>query len=140
MRSETSISIAATPERVWAVMQDVERWPEWTPTMTGVQRLDEGEFKVGSRVKIKQPKFPSVVWTVTSLEPGRGFEWQARSPGSNNVGIHRIEPEGEGSRVTLAVEQAGLFSPLLALFYGGVTRRYIRQEAEGLKQRCEAAT
>lgn len=138
MRTETSISILAAPERVWSVMSDVERWPEWTASISSVQRLDEGEFKVGSRAKVKQPKFPAAVWQVKVMEPGRVFEWENKSQGLRSVGGHRVEPEGEGSRVTLWVEQTGLMAPILALFYRGLTQRYVRLEAEGLKQRSEA--
>jgi hypothetical protein len=48
-----------------------------------------------------------------------------------------VEPEGGGSKVTLWIEQTGLLAPVLALFYKGLTRRYVRTEAEGLKRRCE---
>jgi uncharacterized membrane protein len=138
LRSETSISIDAPPERVWAVMVDVERWPEWTATMTSVQRLDEGEFRIGSRARIRQPKLPAAVWRVTSITPGRQFQWQAGNLLSQALAGHEIEPEGAGSRVTLWIEQTGLTLPVIALFYKGLTRRYIRSEIEGLKQRCEA--
>jgi hypothetical protein len=55
-----------------------------------------------------------------------------------SVGGHRVEPEGGGSKVTLWIEQTGLMVPMLALFYKGLTRRYVTMEAEGLKRRCEA--
>jgi uncharacterized membrane protein len=137
LRNETSISIDAPPERVWSVMVDVERWPEWTSSVTSIKRLDDGEFRVGSRARVAQPKLPTVVWEVSSLEPGRGFQWQNASPVLRSVGGHRVEPEGAGSKVTLWIEQTGLMVPLLALFYKGLTRRYVQVEAEGLKRRCE---
>ena len=137
MRNETSIDIDAPPERVWAVMADVERWPEWTPTMNSVRRLDGGDLRVGSRAKIKQPKLMGVTWQVTSLQPGRSFVWQNRSPGMLSVGGHEIEPLGGGSRVRLWVEQTGPLSPVFGFFTRGMTQRYIRQEAEGLKRRSE---
>jgi carbon monoxide dehydrogenase subunit G len=37
-----TVEIPAPPDRVWAVLADIERWPEWTPTVTRIQRLDRG--------------------------------------------------------------------------------------------------
>jgi uncharacterized membrane protein len=135
---EESIEIAATPERVWAVMENVERWPEWTASMRSVRRLDTGPFAVGSRVRIQQPGFPPAVWKVNRLEPGREFTWVASGPGFQTTGLHRVEPVGEGrSRVTLGIENKGPLAFLMSLF-AGKTQRYVRMEAEGLKARAEA--
>ena len=37
-----SVDIAAPPSRVWSVMSDLERWHEWTTTVTSITRLAEG--------------------------------------------------------------------------------------------------
>jgi uncharacterized protein YndB with AHSA1/START domain len=89
---ETSVRIDAPPEKVWRVLTDVERWPEWTPSMTRVERLQTGPLQVGSTARIKQPKFPPTVWRVTELEPGRSFSWAAGGPGVATVGGHRMRP------------------------------------------------
>ena len=50
--------IDAPPEVVWRVLIDVERWPEWTPTTDRIERLDEGEFRLGSRARMKLKRRP----------------------------------------------------------------------------------
>ena len=138
MRHEVSISVNATPERAWTVMRDVELWPEWTPSMSKVELLQAGEVQVGSRVKITQPKFPAAVWTVTRLEPNRYLEWRSTSPILTSVGEHRLEPEGDGVRLTLAIDQAGLFVPILKLFYVKTIKQYLDMESKGFKARAES--
>jgi uncharacterized membrane protein len=136
---ERAIEIAAPPERVWAVMSDVERWPEWTASVTSVERLDGGPFSVGSRARIRQPRLPVAIWTVTVLEPGRYFEWQADTPGLRSVGRHGVEASGEqGSRATLSISWSGPLAPLIRLLLGNLSRRYVELEAQGLKRRGEA--
>ena len=135
-----SIDIAAPPERVWAVMIDVERWREWTPTITSIDRLDGGSFRVGSRARVRQPKLPTAVWTVSVLEPGRYFEWRNVSPGLTSVAGHRAEPAaGGGTIVTLTFGWSGSLAWLIRLVYGKLARRYVRTEAESLKRWCERA-
>jgi uncharacterized protein YndB with AHSA1/START domain len=138
VRLENMIEIDAPAQRVWDVMADVERWPQWTASMTDVARLDSGPFQVGSQARIKQPRFPVLVWTVTQLSEPESFTWQARSPGATTVAVHTLTPLGPGrTRVTLTIEQSGWLNSLLALFATATTRTYLRLEAEGLKRQAE---
>jgi uncharacterized protein YndB with AHSA1/START domain len=138
MEQSTTVDIAASPERVWEVMADVERWSEWTDTVTWVRRLDDGPLRSGSRAKINQPKLPETEYVVTEVEPGHSFTWVATSPGVTTTARHTIEAlPGGGSRVRLAVEQAGLVGSVVGRFYRGLTDRYLATEAAGLKARCE---
>ena len=139
MDIEQAIDVAAPPDVVWAVVADVERWPEWTASMSRVERLDQGPFQVGSRARVRQPRFPAVVWSVTALEAGRYFEWQAATPGLLSVGRHRVDPAGEdASRAILSITWSGLLAPVIRLFFGSLSRRYVEMEAQGLKRRCES--
>jgi uncharacterized membrane protein len=132
-----AIEIAAAPERIWDVMRDIDRWPEWTPSMTSVHRLDDAPFAVGTRVKVRQPRLPAAIWLLTDIQPGRGFTWVSANPGVTVTATHVIAPGGEGSRVTLAIEMAGPFAALLGALTGGITQRYMALEARGLKARSE---
>ncbi len=133
----TSVAIAAPPDRVFAVMLDIERWHEWTPSITGIRRLGGGPFGVGSRALVRQPKFPPALWTVTDLEPGRSFTWVSRAPGLRVTGRHVAEPDGTGTLATVGIDIEGLFAGPWARLTRAITERYLGFEAQGLKARCE---
>src|ERR1700737_1302301 len=95
------VDIQASPDRVWAVLCDVERWPEWTSTMTSVRRMDDAPFAVGSKARVRQPRLLPAVWQVTELDERRSFTWVTRSPGVRIEAGHLVERVGSGSRVTL---------------------------------------
>jgi len=137
VRYEHSVEIEATADTVLAVWTDVERWPEWTASMTSIHRLDSGPLGVGSRARVKQPKLPATVWTVTELEPGRAFVWVASSPGVRTEAAHRVAPSGTGVTATVVLDQRGPLATVVAWFAGRLTRRYLEMEAAGLKRRAE---
>ena len=134
---ETTIDIAAPPERVWEVMSDLERWPEWTQSMSRVERLNDRPAGVGSRVRVKQPRLAAAVFDITSWNPPRGFDWVARNPLVTAVARHDIAPSAGGSRVTLSVTFSGPLGGVIAWVYGSLTQRYVQMEAEGLRRRAE---
>lgn len=131
----TTTHIATPPERIWPVLFDVTRWPEWTPTVDSVERLDDRPFTVGSRARIRQPKLPPAVWHVTEVADGRSFTWQATGPGLRTTGRHEVLPDATGSTVTLSIEQAGPLGAVAALVWRRLTQRYIEIEAESLDRR-----
>ena len=138
MEQRTRIDVEAPVGRVWEVLREVERWPEWAPTVTSVRCLDDGPLAVGSRVRVEQPRIPPTEYVVTELEPGRSFTFVARGPGVRTTARHVLEELGTGStRVTLAVEQAGPVGAVMGRFFRGLTDRYLTAEAAGLKARCE---
>jgi carbon monoxide dehydrogenase subunit G len=135
-----SIEIDAPPARVWAVMSDIERWHEWTPSIRSIHRTNSGPFGIGARARVTQPRLPPADWVVTSVEEGRRFDWESRAPGVWVFASHSVEPTGNGSRARLSVRYQGAVGTLIGILAGGITRRYIALEAEGLKRRSEVQT
>jgi uncharacterized membrane protein len=133
-----TVDIQAPAERVWAVMSDFERWPEWTPTVTSIRRLGNGPIGPGSRLMIRQPKLPPAMWKLTEIEEGRRFVWVTTSPGVSVVARHWVEAvEGGGSRATLSIEFCGVLGGLVGRMTAKLNQRYLRLEAAGLKKRSE---
>jgi hypothetical protein len=134
------VEIRASALHVWAVLLDVERWPEWTTSVTKVQRMDIGPLTLGSRTRIWQPRLRPAVWQVTSLDEQRlVFAWTTRSPGIRIIGLHYVEPLKSTSRVTLSLQYQGPLSPIVARFYANLSRDYLAREANDLRQRCETS-
>jgi hypothetical protein len=136
---EHTIDIAAEADVVWDVMSDVERWPEWTASVRGAQLLDSGGLRPGQRARLRQPRLPVAIWTVDRIEHGRTFAWSSDAAGLRSVGEHTVEPKDPGSsRVVLRLTHSGALAGPVRVIWGGLIRRYVRFEAEGLKRAAEA--
>ena len=139
MRIEQTVEIAATKEKVWSAMEDVERWPEFAPQFKRIVLIDS-PFGMGVEARVTPHGFFSAIWTVTEFETNRLFTWEANMlPGLHLVASHQIEPADDGVKVTLSLESSGPLAGLLGLVLGRIFRRNVSQEAEGMKAYCEAA-
>ncbi len=54
-------AIGAPPDHIWATATDIERWPDWLPTMSAARKLSPGPFVPGSRFELKQPLQPAAI-------------------------------------------------------------------------------
>lgn len=138
MLFEQTGQIQASPETVWSVLVDVERWPEWTMSMSTVEHLGGGELREGSTVRIKQPRLPRLDWRVTTFEPMHSFMWTTSAMGVTTQADHVISSQTDGIvAVTLRITSTGLLSGVTSRLSAALTRRYLAMEADGLKRRCE---
>src|SRR5262245_61254106 len=131
-----SIAIDAPIEVVWSVFTDVERWPTWASSFTSVELID-GPMRLGAKVRIQQPRLPTVIWEVTKWEPGRSWTWTATSPGARTEASHVLTRVGDRTVAEQAIRPSGPIGRLAALFLRSLTRQYLAIEAAGLKQRSE---
>ena len=138
MHFEKSIDIDASQQRVWDVLSDLEAWPQRIETVETVELLTPAPMTKGSRVRLKQPKLPEGTWDITAWDAPSYFEWTQKTGGIASVAGHRVEALGEGrARLTLTLDMGGFLIPVIALFYKGLTNRYMNLEAEGMKRAAE---
>jgi hypothetical protein len=137
-----AIDIAAPASRVWSILTDFERYPEWNPFTVSV----ETSLAIGEPVvmDVRLPgKRPSVrtEW-VNHVDEGRAFAWGMHMvrPGWLTANRHqRVEPRGEGRcRYETSDDMSGWLVPVVMAFYGRSMRLGFESVARALKQRAEA--
>ena len=139
MITRHDVTIHAPLERVWDVFTNVEEWPSWTASVTEVRLLDGAAgLAVGTRARIKQPRFPGLTWTVSAIEPGACWTWVTQSPGATTAASHELKAiDGETTRVEQQIEQTGILGAVVGRLTRRLTRRYLAMEAAGLKELAE---
>jgi len=138
MKVEHVLEVAAPIDRLWALTAAIEDWPRITPTITSVERLDDGPLTIGSRARLKQPGQPRRVWTVTALEPQRLFEWSTTLPGLTMTAVHELAATERGTLNLLRVELSGWTSFVAGILLRVPIRRAIARENEAFRSAAEA--
>ena len=141
MRYETSTTTPAEPDRLWAVLSDVEKWPEWIEVYEEVSLAESGPLALGGGAHVKQRGLAAGDWTVTELEEGRVFAWESRQSGGRLLGRHVVSAEqARGSRLTLQFEMTGPLSGVMGAVLGRKVRRYVDLECARLAEVAAEST
>jgi uncharacterized protein YndB with AHSA1/START domain len=110
---EVTTVIAAPPERVYALVADVTRTPEFSPEIVSCRWLDGATGPaVGARFEAVNSAAQGKRWrnrpVVTAADPGREFAFARTEPFAGTIAWrYRFEPVDGGTRVieSYAVER-----------------------------------
>jgi uncharacterized membrane protein len=138
MEFQVITQVGASPEDVWGLFTDLERWPEMTRSIREVSRLDSGPLRVGSEAVVRQPGLPVARWRVTDLQPGHSFTWESVARGLTTTGSHIVEADGQGAVVTLTLRQHGPLAGVMRALAGRRAWRYVSMELEGFRRTAES--
>lgn len=134
---EASLDTAASPDVVWRVWSDVNRWPQWNPDMNE-SRLD-GPLKLGATGMINTKSGGKHDVVVTQYEEGRSFELESTAlPGTKMAIRATITPSGSVSRITQGFEPRGLLAPVVGPMMSGQILKTFNAVLNGLKKRVES--
>jgi hypothetical protein len=131
-------TIDASPDEVWAVVEDIARYPDWD---SGVRV--EGRLAPDEKLKVYSEANPGRAFPVkvTELTPGRGMVWSGGMPLGLFKGVrtYRVAPEDGGTRFTMREEYTG---PLLPMIWRSMPdlQPSFDKFARGLKARVESAS
>jgi hypothetical protein len=112
--AQNTIEIAATPEKVWALLVDCVRWPSWYKHCADVSVLRDGPtLNARSKFRFKTIGFyfePDIV----TFDLYRMLIWWAKGPaGTSGAHAWYIEPTSSGCRVITEETQKGFLLRLV---------------------------
>lgn len=142
-RIQTEITIRGTPERVWAVLTDFRRYPDWNPFI----REASGEIRIGARldIRIHPPGGRPMRFrpTVREALPDRELRWLGHLgvPGLfDGEHVFTLEPAGGGqTRLRQEEEFRGVLVHLLPGSLFERTRRGFEEMNRALRATVEAS-
>jgi hypothetical protein len=111
MRVEHRVPVAAPPEVVFEIYEDVPNWHTWDPDTK--QASLEGPFQVGSRGRLTPTKGNTVPMRLTHVVAGRSFTVESRIPLFRMLFEHELTPSAGGTEVVHRVTFSGPLSMLL---------------------------
>jgi uncharacterized protein YndB with AHSA1/START domain len=92
---ERSVTVEASPDEVWESVVDGELAGEWMGAPMSI------EPRPGGRIDFAPDDVP-YLGTVEEVDPGRSITWSWRHPDRDPSQVTiTIEPEGDGTRVTV---------------------------------------
>lgn len=138
---QTEIIINASVEKVWSILTNFEKFPEWNPFILSI----EGKQELGAQLKVvlNNGKGTSVFKPkVVTLEKNKTFEWLGSLPipglfnGQHRFAIERIS---DNQVKFIQSEQfSGLLAGIIMKQIGETTREGFISMNKALKERAES--
>ena len=102
---EHTLTTAAGRDAIWALYADVTAWLQWDRGLVSV--TIDGPFAAGTSGTLEPIGQDPLPFTLTEATPGVGFTDETPIPGAILRFIHRLEPAGNGTRITHRLEIDG---------------------------------
>ncbi len=115
LKFSSSVEIDAPPEKVWALVNEFEEWPQWIPSIKKIEKLSEGALGEGSQIRVTAKSIITVrlLMTITEFVPGRHAVLQGKALGTRMTRYYAFEPVNGGTRLTAGGEVSGLLAFLV---------------------------
>jgi hypothetical protein len=130
---------SAPAEKVWQIWSDTSTWGEWNPNVTTMDMPPP--IALGKTGVMNTPAGRHHHMKVVDVQPGRSFTLETSViPLSTFRFMCRVEPVGEGTRISQTVKVVGpmgwLFDPMM----GDRIAQDFDKLLDGLAKKAEAAS
>jgi carbon monoxide dehydrogenase subunit G len=136
MKFESSVEINAPVKKVWRLIDDLEEWPQWMPSIKKIERVSKGPLTVGSQLSVTARVSRLTVrllMTITEFVSERAVVMQGRALGTKLTRFYTLEPVNDKTRVTVGGQVSGILAWLARRGGQAISEEIV----EGLKKKIE---
>jgi carbon monoxide dehydrogenase subunit G len=138
MRFESSIEVNAPTRKVWALIDKLEEWPRWMPSIKKIERVSKGPLAVGSQLAVTAKVSGltvALLMTISEFVPERTVVMQGKALGTNLRRFYNLEPVNDRTKVIIGGDVSGVLAWLACR--GG--KKVSGEIAEAAKKKVEAS-
>jgi carbon monoxide dehydrogenase subunit G len=110
MRFESIIDIYAPIEKVWALIDKLEQWPQWMPSIKKIERVSKGPLTAGSQLSVSAKVSGltvTLLMTITEFVPERNVVMKGKALGTNLTRFYNLQPLEGKTKVTIGGDVSG---------------------------------
>ena len=142
-----SVDLPHSPARLWALMQDYDKWAECTPMVDRVDVLWPGDEHHNGRLRRVIYKMPfgregSALELVQDVHPEQGYTYTmiSREPGNDQTGTILLEPIGKNQTRFSFTERYHLTKAPWKWFEGPIYKFINKQNEASMRRASEWLT
>jgi len=113
MRFESSIDINAPVKKVWALIDRLEEWPQWMPSIKKIEKVSKGPLAVGSQLSVTAKVSGFTVrlsMTIAKFVPEQNVILEGKVLGTKLTRFYSLEPVNGKTRVTIGGDVSGVLA------------------------------
>jgi carbon monoxide dehydrogenase subunit G len=113
MKFESSVEINAPVKKVWTLVDNLEEWPQWMPSIKKIERVSKGPLTVGSQLSVTARVSRLTVrllMTITEFVSERAVVMEGKALGIRLTRFYALEPVNDKTKVTVGGQVSGILA------------------------------
>jgi uncharacterized membrane protein len=110
IRFESRIEINAPVHEVWALIDKLEEWPQWMPSIKKIERVSQGPLSVGSQLSVTAKVSGltvTLLMTIMEFVPERSVVLEGKALGTKLTRFYALEPANDKTKVRIGGDVSG---------------------------------
>ena len=126
------LRVDAPPERVFALLADIEQWPRWQPSVTEATIRGQDALSAGATFVWKSGT--RITSTVELFDSPRAIGWRGRAIGTRAIHVWHLDPDGTGTLVRTEESMEGPLPRLMPRMVRKMLENGVRETLDALAE------